>query len=369
MATSHQNFSPRWASPPGDTINEALVERGMDAAELGKALGISKASTGGLFDGTMALTIRLAEDLAVHLGGTAEFWMSRDCQYRDDVARVKSDAWAQSLPLKEMARLGWIEESRDWRDQLENCLAFFGVDDLEAWNHEYGGLTGSARFRTSPTFAVSSGAVAAWMRQGEIIAGKIESGQWSPDRFRDLLDDIRRLTRCKDPAVFLPRLVELCAEAGVAVATLPAPKGCPVSGAARFLNDSTAMILLSARYLSDDHFWFTFFHEAGHLLLHDRAVIHIDDLDSQLVAPPQVEEEAEANDFASDLLVDAEELAGLAEGTISYRAIMSFAKRTGVAPGIVVGQLQHRHGDKVGFSQYNKVKRRFRWVGSSLEMA
>ncbi len=369
MATSYQDFAPRWASPPGDTISEALADREMDAADLGEALGISEASTGDLLDGSMTLTIRLAEDLAILLGGTAEFWMTRDCQYRDDIARLESDAWAQSLPLKEMARLGWIEKSRHWREQLENCLTFFGVDDLQAWNLEYGGLAGSSRFRASPTFAASYGAVAAWMRRGEVLAGEIESAPWSPERFRSQLEDIRRLTWRKDPAVFLPRLIELCAEAGVAVAVLPAPKGCPVSGVARFLDDSTAMILLSARHLSDDHFWFTFFHEAGHLLLHDRSVIYIDDLDSQPASRARADEEAEANDFASDSLVDLQRLAELAEAPLSYRAITAFAKRSGVAPGIVVGQLQHRHGDKVGFHQYNKVKRRYRWVGSNLETA
>lgn len=369
MTASYQDFVPRWASPPGETICEALADRGMDAVGLLEALGIPEGKTTDLLDGTLPLTIRLAEGLANHIGGTAEFWMTRDCQYRDDIARLEADAWTQSLPLKEMVRLGWIERSRNWLEQMESCLAFFGVEDLQAWRLQYDTVVDSARFRTSPTFTQSEGAVAAWMRQGEIVAAESQLGPWSPSRFRHQLDDIRRLTWRKDPSMFLPRLGQLCAEAGVAVAVIPAPSGCPVSGVARFLDDSTALILLSARHLSDDHFWFTFFHEAGHLLLHDPSVVFVDDLDSQADNRAHTVEETEANEFASNLLVDLETLADFAQGPLSYQAITNFAKNAGVAPGIVVGQLQHRHGDKVGFHQFNKVKRRYRWVGSSLEMA
>lgn len=369
MRNSSQQFTPRWASPPGDTIADALAEKGLGPTDLGLLLGLSEISTTSLFTGSMPLTIKISEDLATHIGGTAEFWMTRDCQYRDDIARLEADAWVQSLPLKEMVNLGWIEKSRDRREQLENCLNFFGADNLQTWRCRNNVLADSARFRTSPTFSSSEGAVSAWVRRGEIECSENQRDSWDPNGFRHQLRAIRRLTWRKDPTVFIPRLIELCAEAGVAVAVVRAPSGCPASGVARFLDDSTAMILLSARHLSDDHFWFTFFHEAGHLLLHDSTITYIDDLGPQSTSPVKSGAEAEADDFASDSLVDLQELADFAQTPLSYQAIISFARRVGVAPGIVVGQLQHRHGDKVGYRQYNKVKRRYRWTGSNLEMA
>lgn len=367
MTTSYQEFSPRWASPPGATISESLADRGIAETELRQILGMSDASLAELLNGNLPLTICLAEDLATHVGGTPEFWMTRDCQYRDDVARLKADEWAQSLPFKEMVRLGWVDATGHWREQLEACLDYFGVDDVDAWNARYGAAANAARFRTSPTFASSNGAVAAWMRQGEKIASKIDCSRWSPDKFRGQLDPARRLTWRKDPAEFIPRLTELFADAGVAFAVAPAPKGCSVSGVARFLDESTGMILLSARHLSDDHFWFTLFHEAGHLLLHDSEAVHIDDLECSPSSQAMAIEETEADDFASDSLVDLESLARLAHTPLSYKRITSFAKSVGVAPGVVVGQLQHRHGDRVGYHQFNNVKRRYKWVGSSLE--
>src|SRR4029077_16981261 len=123
-------------------------------------------------------------------------------------------------------------------------------------------------FKTSPTFESDPGAVAAWLRQGEIEASEISCEKWDRDRFRHELSAIRKLTREKNPCVFLPELIQRCSACGVAVVVLRAPTKCRASGASRFLSTGTALMMLSFRYLSDDHFWFAFFHEAGHLLLH-----------------------------------------------------------------------------------------------------
>ena len=90
------------------------------------------------------------------------------------------------------------------------------------------------------------------------------------------LPTIRRLTREKDPGQFIPRLKEACAARGVAVAIVRGPNGWRASGAARFLSPTKALIQLSFRYLSDDQFWFTFFHEAGHLLLHGKDLLFLE---------------------------------------------------------------------------------------------
>ena len=58
-------------------------------------------------------------------------------------------------------------------------------------------------------------------------------------------------------------MTSLCASAGVVVALEPAPHGCPVSGAVRWLTPDTALLMLSLRYKTNDQLWFSFFHEAG----------------------------------------------------------------------------------------------------------
>jgi Zn-dependent peptidase ImmA (M78 family) len=132
------------------------------------------------------------------------------------------------------------------------------------------------------------------------------------------------------------------------------PQGCRASGAVRFLTPTRALIQLSFRYLSDDHFWFTFFHEAGHILLHEKGRLFVEG-----VATNTPREESEANQFAVDTLIPQElrkEFSNLRAHTFE---VIRFASKAGISPGIVVGQLQHLQ--IIPPNRLNRLKRRFSW--------
>jgi hypothetical protein len=209
-------------------------------------------------------------------------------------------------------------------------------------------------FRKSPSFESRNEAVAAWMRQGERLAAQLVTDKWSPDRFTEALKVIRRLSRNKYPSKFIPDLRRLCAECGVALVIARTPAGCPASGATEFLSRNKALILLSFRFKTDDQFWFSFFHEAGHLLLHDMDDVFIDE-NSRGSADSQYEKEA--NEFAANWLVPSEqrsEMMGLPRRALD---VIRFAMLSGISPGIVVGQLQHAR--RLERSQLNKLKRHY----------
>jgi hypothetical protein len=65
-------------------------------------------------------------------------------------------------------------------------------------------------------------------------------------------------------------MVRLCARSGVPLVLMPEMPGTRASGAARWLSPAEGLIQLSLRHTRDDHFWFSFFHEAAHLLLHSK---------------------------------------------------------------------------------------------------
>ena len=98
--------------------------------------------------------------------------------------------------------------------------------------------------------------------------------------------------------MFVLQLQALASAAGVAVVFVPAPPGCRVSGANQWLSPIRALIALSLRHKSNDHLWFTLFHEAGHILKHGKKATIVDGLDG-------VDEvhEAEADRFAADQLI------------------------------------------------------------------
>jgi len=353
-------FTPDWVSPPGATIATILEERGATPGELAKWIERTTDDVADLLVGRAEITADMARRLSRVLGSSEAFWARRESQYRTDLVRMhgeaskpESIAWLGEIPVKDLERWGWIKPYADQSAAVAACLQFFGVPSAGVWREAFGDAL-SAAYRTSPTYKSEPGAVAAWIRQGEIAASSIECGPWDPARLRGELDALRELTREKDPDVFLPELVRHCASCGVAVVVLRAPKLCRASGVVRFLSPSRPMILLSFRYLADDHFWFTFFHEVGHVLLHGDLCVFLEGDDTLTTA-----EEAEANGFAANTLIPAEFQAEMLRLPVEGRAVMRFARRVGVSPGIVVGQLQHN--GRLRRNQLNNLKRRFTW--------
>lgn len=328
--------------------------------------GVSRSDVDGLLNRAEPISLNLARGLASVLGSSVEFWVTRDCQFRDDQARVDAALWMNTMPIEEMARFGWIRRESDWTKRLGECLSFFNVESHEGWQATHDLLVEPSRFRLSPTLRLNPGALSAWLRRGEILAEEFTGSDWSPSAFRESLVAARNLTRVRDPAVALTQLASICTEAGVTVILLRPPSATPVSGAARFLSEKRALILLSGRYLSDDHLWFTFFHEAGHLLLHDSDQAFVDSLDPK-ADPSSETAELEANNFAQALLVGESVITELRDGPLSVRRIARMAKEIGVAPGILVGQLQH--AGMIGYGSWNGLKRHYRWAGTNLETA
>jgi HTH-type transcriptional regulator/antitoxin HigA len=353
-------FEPNWISAPGDTIADLLEERGISLETLADHLQRTSEETQALLEGLAELTLPIASGLEAFLGVPASFWLRREDLYRADLSRLQTDLrgtsgseWLRQLPLKDMIDLGWLQ-IEPAEDALAACLRFFGTPTLDSWRTSYRDVLNGAAFRTSRAFRANPAAVAAWIRQGERATASIHCGSWDVTRFATVLPALRRLTRKKDPDTFLPELVERCAECGVAVAVVRAPAGCRASGATRFLSAGRALLLLSFRYLTDDQFWFTFFHEAGHLLLHGPRGFFIEG-DRSLTT----KEETEANAYAADLLVPAQHRDELLSLPAKSYDIIRFARSMGVSPGIVVGQLQH-YG-KLRRRQLNGLKRRYIW--------
>jgi Zn-dependent peptidase ImmA (M78 family) len=123
---------------------------------------------------------------------------------------------------------------------------------------------------------------------------------------------------------------------------------------------------LSLYFKTNDHLWFTIFHEACHIIRHGRKGLFIEGYGrehSTEGSPLDNENENEANAFARDKLIPSVQLNQFLalDPRPSLPQIERFAKSIGIAPGIVVGRLQH---DKVlSMSAGNHLKVRYEWAG------
>lgn len=354
------DLNPDWASSPWETIADVLRLRGIDEAEFEAMVGETAGFAAALRRGDRFIDQSLAEALAENLGASVSFWLKRESDFQKSGAKNSSSdfddalVWLRELPLKDMMAAGWIRKTASKEETLASVLSFFGLRDFSEWRERYHGVMNSVAFRKSSSFTENTLSTLAWLRQGERAAADIVCAPWNPAAFKEALLEIRPLMRQNSPGQFLPRLRTICAEAGVAVVVAKAPQGCRASGAARIPPGDRAIIQLSFRYLSDDHFWFTFFHESGHLVLHSENHLFLENGSGIMES-----EEAEANRFSERMLIPDEFTEELTRVKPYQRDVIRFAFRAGTSPGIVVGQMQHRK--LLGENRLNFLKRRYNW--------
>lgn len=354
--TVRYSYEPDYAVPPGATLQETIEAQGIDQKELARRTGFTEKHVSHVINGKAPISADAAIRFERVTGVPASFWNNLESQYREQTARLEAReqletdlSWLKGVPVKEMVRRGVIPELQDPRDTLDRVLHFFGVASVAAWRN--GWSQPQFAFRKSQAVAQQDEAMAVWLRLGEREARELECRPYDAKRFRDNLQRIRALTVC-DPGEFVPQMKEYCSEAGVALVFVREIKGAPVSGATKWLTPQKAMICLSLRGKYNDLLWFTFFHEAGHILKDKKGEVFVD-LDGD-----DNPRERAANQFAARLLIPAKYDAGL--GALRSRAaVKAFAERIGIHPGIVVGRLQR--DSILPYSHLNDLKAKFQW--------
>jgi len=161
------------------------------------------------------------------------------------------------------------------------------------------------------------------------------------------------------PSEFMPELTRMLASCGVALVILKNLKNVPINGVTRWISPDKALIQMSIRGKYADIFWFSLFHEIGHLLLHRKKGVYVDSKNETI----NTEQEKEANKFASDILISETEYNNFVEKFKMSRDIdmlKSFSKKNGVFNGIVVGRLQN--DEIIGRNQLNSLRNKYKWV-------
>lgn len=278
---------------------------------------------------------RISEIVKFATGGTSEPVTAKPSTWAE---------WTRLFPLKEMRKLGFtLAEGVPDTDALLN---FFSVPSPEAWLSRWNAQP--VAFRQTQVFDARQEAVSAWVREAEIEAEKLTLADYDENRLRSTVGKLRSLTR-KRTGEALEEAVAICSLAGVAVVLVPELPRTRISGCARWLSDSHALVGLTIRYKTDDQLWFTFLHEIAHILLHRGLQTFVidnaaDEMGDAVVDPKMVKYEQEADRFAADTLIPPDALANflrLHGKTLTSDEIHDFSELIGIGPGIVIGRLQH----------------------------
>lgn len=334
-------------SPPGDTIQETIDTLGMSQYELAERMGRPIKTVNEIIRGKESITPNTAIQLERVLGIKAEFWLERERLYRLSLAEIehkvklqKWEPWLLNFPIKEMTKLGWIPRHQAHSLTVATMLSFFAVATPEEWRSVYiGEQLQASYYRISLAHVTQQGALSAWLRKGELQAKELKLSQFNRKKFVESLPLIKSLAQ-KHPADFKDQLQNICAQTGVAVVFTPCLPKTNVSGVARWINNgSTPLIQLSGRYKANDHFWFTFFHETGHILKHGKKDFFIEGIEGFNL---DADKEYEANEFAANFLIPPNDFkAFVSRNDFSENSIRQFAEKIETHPAIVAGRLCH----------------------------
>ncbi len=343
--TTLKKFVPPMAFHPGVTLSEKLKEMGMSVKEFAVRTSKPEKTIFAVISGKSSVTSDMAVAFESVTKIPAHFWLDIQRRYDEHVARQKREEqlssayeWARSFPLTNMMKLGWIPMVKTAEEKVKALFSFFQISTEKAWEDYYLNQQLKVSFRISLNNTKEPHAVSAFLRQGEIQAAKKEASEFSEKALRGAIPAMKKLC-AEQPRDFAIDLQKLCALAGVKLVFTPCLPKAPINGSTRWIND-VPCIQMTGRYKRNDIFWFTFFHELGHILLHGKKDIFLEDIE---YADKQVQKEKEADDFSSrTLLPQPEESLIIKQGDFSADKIRYYAKEFNVHPGIIVGRLQHK---------------------------
>lgn len=345
MATISQ-YTPKMVSHPGQTLGYKIQELGMSVKEFAIRASKPEKTIIAVIKGDSSITPDMAVAFENVTKIPAHFWMARQRKYDEAVAREKMEAkisesieWAEMFPLAQMIKYGWIEKVKEKSEKVKSLLQFFALSSADAWHNYYMGQQLKVAFRISLKSTQEPYAISAWLRQGDKQAEAIDLAvDFSEKSLREKLSEMKQLmaTQPKDWHIALQ---DICASCGIKLVYTQSLPKAPINGATRWIAGKYPVIQMSGRQKRYDIFWFSFFHEIGHILLHGKKDIFLENIeyDDKVLA-----KEKEADDFASRLVLSIEEEIEIIEKkAYSPREIKSFAKKFGTHHSIIVGRLQH----------------------------
>lgn len=355
-----QSYISDVAIPPGEYLEEVLEDLVLSQAELARRMGRPPQVINEIIKGEKAITSETAIQLEQVIGVSAQFWNNLESEYRLVLAKEqellkvqKETEVVASFPYLEMSKLGMVKRTRVAVEKVKELQKFFGVSSLFNIKNvkEY-----SPAFRLCEKDTISREAIAAWLRTGHLLASEQDVADFSKNKLRDNIENIRSLSLEPDPNKMLSTLTSLLNACGVALIVIPHYPKTYVTGATFWYGKNKPVVMMSMRGSWADIFWFSLMHELAHILLHDKRITFIE---GNTVSEEYRVQEEEADDFSQETLISKKSYEKFtSKFDFSPEAIFRFSQSIAIHPGIVTGRLQH---DKYLSHLQHHHRVRYKW--------
>jgi addiction module HigA family antidote len=343
MTTRNQYF-PQTVLHPCVTLSEKLEEMGMGPKEFALRTGKPEKTITAILKGESSVTPDMAVQFENVLRIPAHFWINKQRSYDEYKVREKRRAilqegisWMKEFPIADMIKKGWLENIKSLEERTEALLKYFGFSSHTTWENYYYDQQLKVAFRISLACTKEPHALSAWLRKGDLQALELKAPEYDERKFKSNLSKIKNIM-ADQPEDFFRILQNFCLEAGVKVVHTPCLPKAPINGSTRWLNEGIPLIQLSGRYNRNDSFWFTFFHEAGHIILHGKKDIFLEDIE---YTDKDLTKEAEADEFAEKWTFPKEQESEIMKiFHITENDVEEFAKKLNTHPALIIGRLQ-----------------------------
>lgn len=339
------------AVPPGATIKEQLNDRGLTQKEFALRMELSEKHISKLINGQVALTPDVALKLEMVLGIKMRFWLNLEALYQEAKKKVEDEnnllqdkEILLKFPYNEMVLLNWIPKVKNIMDKIIELRKFFEVASLNLLTKEQEKLIPLCCRQLSKTdknyYLLITLAQKAKLESRNRTLSSINL-----ELLKDNISKLRAMTKQDNFIIDLQNLLSKC---GIAFILLPSLKGSYTHGFT-FLDNNKIILGMTNRGKDSDKFWFSLFHELGHIFYEHISDNKISDKNK---------DEKEADLFAEEQLIPQEYLNNfISNNNFKEKSIIEFAKQIDIDPSIVIGRLQKEKILK--YNQLNKLKKKY----------
>jgi len=347
-------------SHPGDMIVETLETIGMSQAELAERIGKSAKFVNELIKGKAHITSDTAQALERVIGYTAKGWLALDRAYQDELMEIAQMeyaeeclSWLSKFPLPFMKKHGILSNIKDKKALVSELLSFFRVKSPNEYNYIYN--EASIAFKIELKYTKDPEAIAVWLRLGEKDADKIDNlKKYNKKTLNNAIPEFKRISYKMEKG-WHNELKDILTECGVALSYTPMIKKAPIHGAARWIKNKTVpLIQVTDRGKDANKFWFTFYHELGHIILHGKKDIFIEGeastLDKLYI---DEQKENEANRYAEKSMFSESQLITLEniiKGSVTKDLVQHHSQTMKVNQNFIIAKLR-----RMGTMEYNEL--------------
>jgi HTH-type transcriptional regulator/antitoxin HigA len=333
---------------PGEYLRDELKERDWSQVEFAEIIGRDKRLVNEIINGKRGITPETARAIGAALGTSAEVWMNLDSAYNlwksdTDVSKIELRAKMASIyPVRDMTLRSWIVDSEDAKVIYSQLLRFFEVASLdEPPRYARGAVARRSNYEDEDMNPIQI----AWLYRVKHIAESMIVTNYSQQKLRKLIEQLKSFRESAEEIRHIPRLLEECGVRFVIVEPLPSSR---IDGVCLWIGDSP-IIGMTLRFDRIDNFWFVIRHEIEHIINgdgKDEAIVDsnlMETIDDESLS----EQEKRANAAAAEFCTPQDQLENLIARKgeyISRKDFISFAMRLRIHPGIVAGQLRNKTG-------------------------